>query len=561
MAFQWWDPAEIEATVTRNFVIQKLPPGDAGRLDRAVSFGDGAADDESLTDLTYWDWIDSKGKRLFLILVDLGVTGQIFDLIDNSWCDEDLPIIPESLERIRSLSTRDEKTWRRFYQRQFAYLLRPLRKGDHIAYSDPETVPLEVLERKPVLAASSFVDKVVLPNEPGMTFWRRRVPIGDARAGDVSVADFYDMIDSVNSLENEHIVSYWASYIHREQGYILFAPASETSLKMLMATQPASFKNLGKSKRREVVMDWIMCLTDTVAFLHSMSRSHRYIKPSTVLFTSQNHIVLAHPTRLSPEPLTTHTDKKSFDREWYDYAAPEQWFRPTGGNMGPSHRSRSSLSASPPDKATISILRYESSSKPNAMLSTPNPHLNPQAADIFSLGCIILDLLSFLLKKQHKFAAFRAAKHKTPGRGGAVPDSSFHRNLGQVEAWMSGLAKEAMKKAGEREGEVYRGFTPMLHLVARMLSASPQDRPGAAEVQQALYRILTEECGITEPHCVHRYRDEFDEISMQRLRIDEAGVENIPVTPRGTVYQHWSYGGGPTMGGPSSSLQPPVAMF
>lgn len=559
MDLQWWDAARIEKTVTRNYVTQKLPSEHAARLDHAVSFGGGEADDDGLTDLTYWDWIEAKGKRIFLILVDLGVTAQIFDLIDDSWGDEDLPIIPESLERIRSLGTKDEKTWRRFYQRQFAYLLRPLYKGSYITYSDDETVPLEILERKPVLAASSFVDKVTLPNEPGTAFWRRRVPIGESRPGDVSLADFYDMIDSVSSLDNEHIVSYWASYVHQGCGYMLFTPASDFNLKMLMAAPPTSFKNLGKRERREVVMDWIMCLADTVAFLHSENRSHRYIKPSTVLFTAKNHVLLAHATRLSPEALTIHTDKKSFDREWYDYAAPEQWFRPTGSSMGSSRR-KSSLSASPPDRSAIYILRSEYASKPTAMLSTPNPHLNPQAADIFSLGCIILDLLSFLLKKQAKFAAFRAAKHKTAGRGGAVPDSSFHRNLGQVEAWMSGLAKEAAKKAGERDGEVYRGFIPMLHLVARMLSASPQDRPGADEVQQGLYRILTEECGITEPHCVHRYQEGFNyELEMQRLRIDERGADSITVTPRGTMYQTWSYTGG-AVGGPSSSMHSQIVM-
>ncbi|SPO03454.1 uncharacterized protein DNG_06137 [Cephalotrichum gorgonifer] len=513
--------------------------------------GGGVPDGDSLTDLTYWDWIDIKGKRIFLILADLGVASLIFDLIDDSWCDEDLPISPEGLERIQSLGGREEKTSRRFYQRQFAYLLRPLRKGDLIVYSDHEMVPVEIMDRKPVLAASSSVDKVTLPNESGSVFWRRRVPIGDSRHGDVPLTDFYSMIDSVSSTDNEHIVSYWASYIHRGSGYILFGPASDISLKMFLATQPACYKNLEKKDRKRMVMDWIMCLADTVSYLHSKNKTHRYIKPSTVLF-SKNHIILAHPSRLSPEPLTTHTDKNSFDREWYDYAAPEQWFRPTGGHSGPSSSGR--LSCSPPEnKMAISILRHEySSHKPHAMLSTPNPHLNPKAADIFSLGCIILELLSFLLKKQHKFAAFRAARHKTPGRGGAVLDSSFHRNLGQVEAWMSTLAKEASKKGADGYGA-----TPLLHLVARMLSASPNDRPPADEVAQAIYEIITEHCGFTEPHCVHRYETDFDyEVGMQHLRINDRGARPDSMTVATEMafsQQDFAYDRGSSMGMPGNS--------
>ncbi|KAG7132721.1 hypothetical protein HYQ45_008973 [Verticillium longisporum] len=38
-----------------------------------------------------------------------------------------------------------------------------------------------------------------------------------------------------------------------------------------------------------------------------------------------------------------------------------------------------------------------------------------------------------------------------------------------------------------------------------MLSANPIDRPPADEIQHRVYQILTQNAGITEPHCVHRY--------------------------------------------------------
>ncbi|CAI4217282.1 unnamed protein product [Parascedosporium putredinis] len=492
MAFQWWDPDRIESTVTRGFVSQRLIPQDTERLDKTLAFGDG------LTDLTYWDWIDSKGKRIFLILVDLGAANHIFDLIDDSWCDDDLPLGPENAERLSSVA-KDGKLWRRFYQRQFAYLLRPLTKGHHVSYSDAEMVPVEVTDRKPILTASSSVDKVALPNEPDMVFWRRRIPIGDGR-GELSEDEFFNTVDTARSTENEHMVSYWASYTHRGEGFILFDPASETNLKLFFVAQPTSYRNFTKKERRESVMDWILCLADTVAFLHSRNRSHRYIKPSTVLFNEKSRIFLAQPTRLSPEPLATHS-KNSFDRECL---------------------------SSTPETAAISILRPDYASyKPNAMMSAPNPHLNPQAADIFSLGCIILDLLSFLLKKQSKFASFRAAKHKTPGRGGAVLDSSFHRNLGQVEAWMSLLAREASKKASDSDGAM----------------------PSAEDVQHRIYQIVTEHAGIAEPHCVHQYaiHHGIHDHSFRGYRVDSDLSESGPSTPPSGYGPDWVYGGESSM--------------
>jgi hypothetical protein len=50
-----------------------------------------------------------------------------------------------------------------------------------------------------------------------------------------------------------------------------------------------------------------------------------------------------------------------------------------------------------------------------------------------------------------------------------------------------------------------------------MLSANPQDRPSAAEVQQQIYGILTECCNITEPHCVHDYH--VMEYAFSQMRI------------------------------------------
>jgi hypothetical protein len=43
-----------------------------------------------------------------------------------------------------------------------------------------------------------------------------------------------------------------------------------------------------------------------------------------------------------------------------------------------------------------------------------------------------------------------------------------------------------------------------------MLSANPYDRPPAIEVQQRIYQIMTEVCGISEPHCVHQYSQDLE---------------------------------------------------
>lgn len=499
---QWWDEAKIDVTVTRQYVCNHLKPDQIARLDMSMAFGDG------LTDGTYWEWIDTKAKRIFLVLVDIGVPEHIFAVIDDSWEDHDLPVPQDQVDRLPLGTTKDDKLHRKFFQRQHHYIMKMLRRGEHIIYTNHDVLPLEVVDRRPGLG-SHPVDKVVLPNCPGQVFCRRRVTLGAGSGSFATPEDFKDAVNAVRGIQNQHLVSYHASYTYHGTGYVLFTPAVDSSLKSFLGTTPSVFKNLSKEDRRHRIINWMLCLVDTLAYIHSRRLSHGNIKPSTILFTNQLHISYSDFTRLNAEALAGAPDRSAFDRESYDYAAPEQWFRPHTGPSSPmARRPTLSMSTSPETHTNFSIPRSgENPSSPNAMLHSPNPQLNPQAADVFSLGCVLLEMVGFLLKKSTKsFATHRASKNKTAGRGGAVPDSSFHKNLGQLESWMSTLAKEASKKTSATDGAgVFRGVVPMLHIFAHMLSANPNDRPTADEVQQRMYQIVTQNCGLSEPHCVHRY--------------------------------------------------------
>lgn len=537
-----FDTARIEKTVTRQFVHSHLLPEEIERLDKPLAFGDG------LTDCTYWEWIEGHAKRLFLILADLGVPDQIFGVIDDSWEDVDLPIALDQVERLCLTASKDLKAERRFFDRQFHYLLRPLKKGEHIDYQDEEIVPLDVYDRRPGLIQSHDLDRVGLPNAPGEVFCRHRFPIGYDH-GCLSREDLMFEISTIRDLQNGHLVSYWASYIHQGFAYVLFTPVSEYKLSVYLTNTPQSIKHVDKTARRRLVLDWVQCLVDTLCYVHSRGRWLGHIKPSTVLFTHDNHTLLSGFSRLSPDA-PSGQGGAFFDKETYDYAAPEWWpsksaksptaprikaTAPSSSRSGaPSirsgksgHTEHSSRAAPPPAAAAASAGRPDP--------PPPAPRLDPQAADIFSMGCVILELLSHGLFKRSTgaFASHRSAKHKNAGRGGAVLDSSFHKNLGQVEGWITALAKEASKKAeasGDK-GQVFAGVTPLLQVVSNMLSPHPHDRPSAFDVQRRTYQILTQQCGITEPHCVHQY-DTWDHLG---VAVDEGGRGVATSTGRNSI--------------------------
>jgi serine/threonine protein kinase len=526
----WWDEERIEATVTRQFVLSKLRPDETERLNDPLGFGDG------LTDDTYWEWIESKAKRMFLILVDLGVPGRIFDVIDDSWDDDNLPVPLDEVHRLQLTYDKDEKLERKFFHRQFSYLLRTIQKGDGLYYDEQEVVPLELAERKAIGQVAgltrSNVDQVHLPGRPDDIFIRRRIPLGIV-PGRMPQEEFLSGVEAMRAVDHDHLISLWASYIHQDCGYLLLTPVNDSTLKYFLTVTPQSVKILAELDRRILLLNWLHCLANALSFLHGQGLSHRNIKPTTVILDQDNHIFLGDSGIFSTK--TFAGEKRGFDKEAYDYAAPEAPRPPTQAPVllpvsRPSavRRGNSIISSFPiPTSAsTDSISTSTSNSKRNSLSKD-----NPQKFDIFSLGTIFLEILTFLIKRTSRnFASHRSAKNRTPGQGGGPPDSSFHKNLGQVESWMTMLAKDASKK----EEKIFRGVSHILALVERMMAADPDERPNARYVQGRLRTIFTEFCGLgnqgTTPageiipsrdriHCGAHRTDENEWVGFEELRI------------------------------------------
>ncbi|KAH8670314.1 kinase-like domain-containing protein [Tricladium varicosporioides] len=505
----WWDEEQIESTVTRQFVEANLRPDERERLDEPLGFGDG------LTDDTYMEWIDSKAKKIFLILVDLGLPDQIFGVIDDSWDDNDLPVPFDQVERLRLTYERDERIEKRFFQRQFIYLLRNIQKGDVVYYDDDEIVPLELAEKRPVGAVAgltqSNTDKVHLPGRPDDVFLRRKIPLGTS-PGRMLKEDFLSSIETLQKLEHDHLTSLWASYIHQDVGFLLYTPANDTNLKSFLTVTPQSIKILPKQDRRVLLLNWLHCLADGLSYLHSQNLSHGNIKPSSIMLNDDNHIFFSDCGAFANFNISG--ERRGFDKETYDYSAPEKAPRaPTSTPVfNPNSRSTTrgtSRRSTGPSSSTHSTAHHTNSvSLDTASIHTSSTGSNsptsptrlnsgtkhdPQKADIFSLGTIFLEILTFLLKRASRnFASHRASKNKTPGRGGGLPDASFHKNLGQVDSWIKILGKDATKK----EDKIYRGISHILSLIDSMLSIHSEDRPSAEEVQERLYDILSENSGL-----------------------------------------------------------------
>jgi len=313
-------------------------------------------------------------------------------------------------------------------------------------------------------------------------------------------------------LTHEHIVEVHATYTQHDFGFIVLTPILDLNLKAFLQSQTPHFKFFSKEKRKHILLDWIHCLSDALAFLHEEGQAHGDLKPSSIIVETYScQIYLADIG--NTKSLEPHIKPPQLDLESYDYGAPEEWIRspspmpprpPTSSGVTISSRLRRRR-ALPPPRPPSSSSSTASSSTPAASehhLQPPSLSwrsvtsvLGPGSADVYSMGCVFLDILTLYSKrKPSAFVSHRTSKPHRP-RETAPPDASFHENPEHVESWIDQLLKQAIK--------LYDGTLPnALELVRGMVSRDPGSRPRMRAVEETAYRIVMSVTPEGEmPHC------------------------------------------------------------
>lgn len=576
----WWTEARIAEKVTPEFVKSKLRPEARANLNFAIGFGDG------LTDDTYMEWILSRAKRLFLILVECAVPEQIFGIVDDSWDDDDLPI---SLEDVSRLAQRDYRLGK-FHTVQFQFLLRQLKEGSHIDYAPNEVVPLDYIQRLPPAAALQRWSRVHMPKAPERIYVRRKMSLDENDETRPTKGQFLADVETAQSIKNGHIAQVYATYTAKNAAYFLTPFVAEHTLKSFIDFRtPASMQKMGKAQRCAILLQWLHCLADAVCCIHSNGLCHSAITPSNILVDVDNKIAFSDIGSLK----SVQTDKRTDPNEGYNYSAPEahtslhededeneilaplkpksRFFHRrkksneskatssssnSSSSRGQSYVGRESYLSSrtsidsqatylpsrtnthattasslrsstmtrvsstsaeshksiPPRTPSASAQSWSATSDTSSSLSsivslyasnttTALPRsLAPPAisekADIFSLGCIYIDILTFALSPKHSstFAKLRSTKLARSTRAqkgfrstrsmrpvGKV-DSSFHANLAKVGEWLEAIEREAF----DREEPPFRSYPRLLSLVRAMVQVNPSLRPAAAAVKGIL---------------------------------------------------------------------------
>ncbi|EAU35890.1 conserved hypothetical protein [Aspergillus terreus NIH2624] len=349
----WWPEDRVKATLSPEYVFNNLPSHLLSRLVAPLPWGEG------LTSETYLDWILAKAGRFFLILVDIGVPERIFALVDESFDDSDLPIAVHSVHRLNlAPDSPDSALEQKFFLAQWRFVVRGIREGDHVKYTENEGVPVE-LQRTGAALVREGVEKVVLAGAVCRVYLRTQVTIGGAPHF-FEEDEVLEEIRSLRRLAHDHVYSIFASYFVDTTVCILFSGVYERTLLSFLTDLPQAFKRLPKPQRRGILINWPHCLVNGLAWLHAHGQVHGAIRPSNILIDSDYKIFLGQFEALD----TLLPPVKVDDVEAYQYGSPERWVRSNivhgGGPQRAALPSGGRTSRKPstrPNRLNLSMLR------------------------------------------------------------------------------------------------------------------------------------------------------------------------------------------------------------
>ncbi|KAF9893341.1 hypothetical protein FE257_011773 [Aspergillus nanangensis] len=261
-------------------------------------------------------------------------------------------------------------------------------------------------------------------------------------------------MDILKKLDHRHIVKLVGTYTHESFLGILLWPVATCDLGTFMEDVDhlvshqsmqsdydpeidyQSMEQRLRQLRIDTFSDWpsarraallrlkqsIGCIASAIVYLHEQSIRHKDIKPSNILLT---------PTGLYVTDFGTSTDFSGFSQ-----SVTQNGERGTPKYFAPE------------------VAEYEP---------------NGRSADIFSLGCVFLEMIG--LCNQYSLSSMLALRPKK--------DRSFHANLDSIMRWFNFSGTEVQWPADQH----------LLALARQMLSRDPQKRPTADHIERRLHLI------------------------------------------------------------------------
>jgi hypothetical protein len=300
-------------------------------------------------------------------------------------------------------------------------------KGQHVTFQPTEDVPLKHLGHLGA-SLSATVDKVLCRRVALARKTMRCTPR-------FKVADALIEVSHLQKLQHFHIVQLVGSYLQGRNFSILMYPVADLHLgTFLEDTSEVTYTY--KGARYEFLSSIFGCLTSAFNFIHEHSTKHMDIKPQNMLVR-----------------------EKLFREDWTGWRVYIADFGLSRDYTAQGHSQTDGRTSLTPRYCAPEVYNYESRGR---------------SADIFSLGCVFLEILTVLAGQHpHDFTEFRSVESSDD-------DDSFHANLYQVALWAEAhFGRGISHYFCDVKIKIDRS---VCDLVEKMVSQEPSQRPTALEL-------------------------------------------------------------------------------
>ncbi|GME23883.1 hypothetical protein GTA08_BOTSDO10302 [Neofusicoccum parvum] len=375
---------------------------------------------ESPTLISRQGWERATGQRAYTWALGNSKTALLFLMCDDiaAWRrasfywleDTKLPFQETDLEGIATNPKKVIENQWRVMTREFP------QHGQHTDFQPRETVPLNQVSAITTPGPEKkAVDKVRWMGDDKNRVYIRKYFTFERHAEKLGLLS---QIQKVKTLEHPNIAKIVCSY---SQGATIGFVTTQAQL-----TLEEYLRHPMAATRPGLLLTWINDLTQALAYIHSMDMMHQSIRP--------NKIVLDGP-RIIFTAFGISTDNASVSPR----GSPRSY---SGTNLTlPTNNSMRPLS----DAAYV----YAA---PEVVARHGQGHRYRTSADIFSLGCVFLEMLTV--------AKGQTVTNLRGYRAHFSHDQSFHANLDRVSSWrklLSGLS------SGHRDSRINPGLTNTNH--------------------------------------------------------------------------------------------------
>jgi serine/threonine protein kinase len=309
--------------------------------------------------------------------------------------------------------------------------------GDHLKLSSSEPLPLRreiVYKDTPSI---TFVDKVRDSWHPEREYARKVLVVPEQFK-----TELINLKDICHEDHGHHLVKYVKTYERGEELGVLLSPVASQNLNDLLLT--CSRKPVERQQNRPGLIQAFGCLAYGMCYLHNVKRfRHRDVKPHNILYLQKN-------------------DEEG-EFMWSDFGLAYKFGQGVSGTIDQGFR------ATP---------QYEAPEigKPSS--------IHGRSADVFSLGCVFLEIINVLSmgdKETNDRIAIRGAGY-------------YKANIRALDQW-------AERKVGELRHSGERTLRKILEIGRGMIKEEPRHRLKIGEVALKLAELKPSGQNTPHPFC------------------------------------------------------------